>query len=340
MVTIIAYTGIRHKLIMKIALVKLSALGDIVHAMIVLQFIKKHFINAQVDWFVEAGLSGILENNPHISNIYPINFKAIKKSSVLLLDTIKTLRTIAKKNQYDIVIDLQGLIKSAIVSKLLGKNVIGFDKKSLREPLATLMYTKTFSIPYSENIIIRNLTLVAQALNFTFSMADILQKEPFLFYTSSHQKSPELLIIVGSSWASKIYPKEHFVTLINALHVKTFIAWGNAQEQQDAHYICEHTNATLLPKLSLDELKNVIAHSHLVIGGDSGPTHMAWALGRPSITIFGPTPSHRNTLTTPINITIDCQKVINPRKLDKNDFCIRDIDPLKIVTLAKELISC
>lgn len=130
------------------------------------------------------------------------------------------------------------------------------------------------------------------------------------------------------------------MTILNALHVKSFIAWGNEKEKTDAQFICDHTNATMLPKMSLNELKTIVQNSQLVIGADSGPTHMAWALGRPSITIFGPTPSERNTVTTAINLTIDCEKAINARDINKHDFCIQQIDPLKIIALAKELLPC
>jgi len=90
--------------------------------------------------------------------------------------------------------------------------------------------------------------------------------------------------------------------------------------------------------MSLNELKALIDSCDLVIGGDSGPTHMAWALNKPSITIFGPTPKDRNTFKTNINLTVDCEKKINPLKLDKNDLCIKNIDENKIIKLINELL--
>jgi heptosyltransferase-1 len=317
---------------MKIAIVKLSALGDIVHAMVVLQYIKKHIPNCTIDWFVEEKFAGVLENNAHINTIHKLKLKNNK------LGFFNEYKKLKKLTAYDIVIDLQGLIKSAIVSKILGKEVIGFDKNSLRESLASLFYTKSFAIAYEENIIIRNITLACYALNF--EIPDLQNKESFLYSQVKLSFKPTLLIVVGSSWDSKIYPKEHFISIINALHVETFVAWGNESEKQNAKHICAQTSAKILPKLSLDELKDVISNSSLVIGGDSGPTHMAWALNTPSITIFGPTPSQRNTLKTNINLTIDCHKKIDANSLDKNNFCIKEIAPDKIIKLAKELLKC
>ncbi len=317
---------------MKIAIVKLSALGDIVHAMIVLQYIKNYNSNITIDWFVEDRFSGILENNSHINCIYGLKIKDNK------IGLYKEYLKLKKLDSYDLVIDLQGLIKSALVSRILGKNVAGFDRNSLRERLASAFYTKTFSIPYEENVIKRNMLLVCKTLGF--DMPNIQHKEHFLFANNNLDFKQTLLIIVGSSWKSKIYPKEHFIEVINSLQVSTAVSWGDKLEKEDAKFICEKTDAKLLPKLTLDKLKSVISNSDLVIGADSGPTHMAWALNRPSITIFGPTPSDRNTFTTDINLTIDCKKYIDAKSLDRDDFCIKDIKPRDIVTLARELLKC
>ncbi|ARU49461.1 Lipopolysaccharide heptosyltransferase 1 [Sulfurospirillum diekertiae] len=284
---------------------------------------------------MEEKFVGILDNNPHIYTIYPLR---LKNNKLHFFKEYQKLKTISKQNQYDLVLDLQGLIKSALVARILSPNCVGFDQHSLREPLASWFYNTSFYIPYEENVILRNLKLTCKALNI--ELPDIHTKEPFLFSTYKSGITPTLLVITGSSWKSKIYPKEHFVNIINALHVKSFVAWGSEEERNDAQFICEHTNATMLPKMSLNELKAIIKNSQLIIGADSGPTHIAWALGRPSITIFGPTPSARNTVTTPINLTIDCEKAINARDINKHDFCIQHIDPLKIIALAKELLPC
>ncbi len=116
---------------MKIAIVKLSALGDIIHAMVALQFIKKKYPDCQIDWVVEEGFKGILTNNPDINTIHTVNIKKAKKnkSLKLLLQELKKLRKLPK---YDVVIDTQGLIKSAIVSRVIPSDkTFGFDKKLL-----------------------------------------------------------------------------------------------------------------------------------------------------------------------------------------------------------------
>ncbi len=331
---------------MKIAIVKLSALGDIVHAMAVLPLIKKRLPESRIDWIVEENFAAVLEHNPYIDMIIPVNLKALKRDKFKIFSEIRKIRKYAQKN-YDIVIDLQGLIKSAIVSKILGPNV-GFDKNSIRETAASSFYKRSFFIPYAENVIMRNIELVALALDMKIDIERLTEKDPLLFFTEEDRKKTASLIeqdqktiihILGSSWESKIYPKEKFVEIIDALEGNHLLVWGNDSEHDAAKYVFEHTHARIVPRLTLNELKALISSADLVIGADSGPTHFAWALNRPSITIFGPTPSERNTLTGSINKVIDCGKMINPMKLDKQDFCIRNIDAQKIVTLAKELLD-
>lgn len=331
---------------MKIAIVKLSALGDIVHAMAILKYIKEMIPESRIDWIVEENFASVLEHNPSIDTILPVNLKSLKTNKLKLFSEIKSLKKYAQNN-YDIVIDLQGLIKSAIVSKILGPNV-GFDKNSIRETAASSFYKRSFFIPYAENVIMRNIELVALALDLKIDSERLIKKDPLLFFTEEDRKKTALLIeqdqktiihILGSSWESKIYPKEKFVEIIDALEGNHLLVWGNESEQDAAKYVSEQSNARVVPRLSLNELKALISSADLVIGADSGPTHFAWALNRPSITIFGPTPSERNTLTGSINRVVDCGKMINPLKLDKQDFCIRNIDAQKIVSIAKELLD-
>jgi len=122
---------------MKIAIVKLSALGDIIHSAFIVQFIKQQMPDAKIDWIIEESFAPILEHNPHINNIKTLKLKSIKKSFFNIFQEIKKIKSYAKSN-YDIVIDLQGLTKSAITSKLLSSNVAGFDKASIREGVASM----------------------------------------------------------------------------------------------------------------------------------------------------------------------------------------------------------
>lgn len=315
---------------MKIAIIRLSALGDIIQATIVLQFIKKHYPDATIEWICEERFSRVLKNHPLINETIKLNLKDKN-----YLKSIKTLLR-ARKRGYDLAIDLQGLIKSALVARIVCKNVIGFDKFSSREGLSSLFYSKKLSINYNENIIIRNLFLVAFALDFKVDKDEILNKAQ-CFNTKEKVVKNRVLIAPFASEASKIYAK--FDLVIDEIDAdEIYICYGNDDEKQKALAITKTTKAKLLEKMSLDGLVEFVSSCALTIGNDSAITHLAWAQNRASITLFGNRPSKRNSFLTPFNLTIDTGKKIDAFKIDKSDFCINEINPNLVAKMANELL--
>ncbi len=321
-------------------------MGDIVHAMAALQYLKQALPEVRIDWVVEQSFAGVLENNPHVDRVLPVNLKALKNDRSQLFSEIKRIRSYASFD-YDMVIDAQGLIKSAIVSRMLGSSV-GFDKDSIREKMASWFYGKSFSIPYEENVIYRNVKLICSAAEIDLNKEDLLSKKSFLFFTERETRKTmpyltkskkNIVYILGSSWESKIYPKEKFIEVINALGGNGLLVWGDGKEYKIAREISKKSKAALLPRLTLGELKALISKADLVIGGDSGPTHFAWAMNRPSITLFGPTPGDRNTIETRINRVICSDSKVDPLRLNKEDFSIAEIAPSSIVTMGQEIFN-
>ena len=144
---------------MKIAIVKLSALGDIVHGMIVLQFIKKNYPESEIDWIVEKRFFEVLENNPHINQIHQVNLKVVKQLRSLTL-LWKELRKVLKFGKYDLVIDMQGLMKSAILSRIIpSRATLGFNRDSVREKIASFFIDSTYSTSSLAGLVSSNLRL-------------------------------------------------------------------------------------------------------------------------------------------------------------------------------------
>ncbi|WP_103573955.1 lipopolysaccharide heptosyltransferase I [Campylobacter concisus] len=317
---------------LKIAIVKLSALGDIVHAAIVLQFIKKHCPNAHITWLVDARFASLLKDHPLIDELVVLPLKESFKKSYKIIKTL---------GKFDKVIDLQGLFKSAVVAKLLGKEIYGFSRESVKEKIAARLYRHKFKIDYNENIIVRNLSLVGYALNFSFDRDEILKKSPCFeickkFKNESGKK--RVLIAAFASEESKIYDK--FKDVIRLLEgCEIYLCYGSESEKVRAEAIISGTKAKLLEKLSIKDMIDFIASCDLVIGNDSGLTHLAWAVNRPSITLFGNRPSHRNAYVTDKNLVVDMGKEIDARSIDKNDFCIREIYPETVANFAKRLLN-
>lgn len=331
---------------MNIAIVKLSALGDIIHALVAVQFIKQFDPAIRIDWIVEESFAPVLQFNPHIDRILAVNLKALKKNKFAFFRELQKIRHYAAR-RYDLVIDAQGLIKSALTANLLGKRVAGFAWDSIRERPASWLYSETYHCPYHANSIDRNAFILSAPLGFAITKEQILAKQPLLFFSAAdtaidryfRDDRKNVLFVVGSTWESRNYPPEKFLAVAEVLQENCLVVWGNAQERGKAEWLQQHSDyIRALPGMDLNTLKAAVARGDLLIGNDTGPTHMAWALNRPSITIFGPTPVSR-VYQTSINKVVKSASTVDPYQLNKQDFSIRDIDAGIIVALAKQLLS-
>ncbi|MDP2078975.1 MAG: lipopolysaccharide heptosyltransferase I [Sulfuricurvum sp.] len=323
--------------IFRIAIVRLSALGDIVNTAVVLQIIHNHYPDAIIDWFVEEAFAPVLSEHPLLNEVISIPLKRVKKQkSISLLRT--TIRSLRSREPYEHIIDAQGLLKSAIVTSFLRGPVHGFDRHSAREGIASWFYTTTSAIAYDTNIIKRNVMVITQALNIPYSDALIEQKLPVFAYTPATENEQKIALVIGASWPSKCYPKEHFATLCGLLPYPCHLVWGSQSEYQDALWIVQHcTNAIITDKMSLPQLVNFIASCTLTIGNDTGPTHIAWAMNRPSITLFGPT-NERMIYPTAVNVGIKSPSIVDIYHINRNDFSINEIPPETISTKALKLL--
>jgi heptosyltransferase I len=329
---------------LKVAIVKLSALGDIVHAMVALQFIKVADPSIEIDWIVEEGFAGVLENNPDINQILTVNLKALKSNKASIFQQIKSIRRYALTH-YDLVIDAQGLIKSAVIAKLLGKRVAGFDVKSIREKSASWFYDVKFDCSFDTNAVVRNAFILSSPLGISITDEQILNKKPCLFFNDDAQidsflqkDKKNIVLVIGSSWDSKNYPADKFVKIASALQQNCLVVWGSEQEKEKAVWMSSQADTIqVMPRLDFNSLKAFIAKADLLIGNDTGPTHMAWALNKPSITIFGPTPI-RMAYQTAVNKVVKSPSLVNPYKLNKQDYSIKDIDENEIIKLANSLL--
>ena len=254
-----------------------------------------------------------------------------------------------KQGQFDIIIDLQGLLKSALVSRSLGKNIFGFDRFSTKEGLASIFYTHKYSCNYDKNIILRNLELCGFALNFSFDEKEILTKEPCFLKKSripsdesrisnknSRIPNKKILIAPFASENSKCYA--HFASVIKGAKefAQCFLVAGSELEREKAAKLAS-SGATLLAPLDLAQILEFMDTCDLIIGNDSGITHLAWAQNYATITLFGNRSGARNAFATPKNLIIQAtpKHEIDAFHIDKSDFCINDIDPAQIIAKAK-----
>ena len=309
-----------------------------------IQFIRKHIANAHISWFCDARFEQIARLLAGVDEVVALPLKDKK-----FLKSFEILRQ--KQGQFDIIIDLQGLLKSALVSRILGKNIFGFDRFSAKEGLASIFYTHKYSCNYDKNIILRNLELCSFALNFSFDEKEILAKEPCFLKNSripdknsrissdeSRIPSKKILIAPFASESSKCYA--HFASVIKGAKefAQCFLVAGSEIEREKAAKLAS-SGATLLAPLDLAQILEFMDTCDLIIGNDSGITHLAWAQNYATITLFGNRSGARNAFATPKNLIIQAtpKHEIDAFHIDKSDFCINDIDPAQIIAKAKGL---
>ncbi|GAA8859668.1 lipopolysaccharide heptosyltransferase I [Helicobacter pylori] len=324
---------------MKIAIVRLSALGDIIVGAVFLAAIKERFTNAQIEWFVDERFGAILEYSPYIDKLHPIALKSALTTfnPLKIFKLFKSLRAY----EYDIVIDMQGLVKSALITQMLkAPKKVGFDYASAREGLSAFFYSQKVSIAYNEPILKRNFMLLSQALSLPkeeisqglSSRAKVFsyQDSPKINALNLNQNKPKILFVLETSKINKTYPIERFKEL--ALMLENFqicLLWHADEDKATVLYgtLKNQRDVLLLPKLTLNEVKALLFKMDLIIGGDTGITHLAWALQKPSITLYGNTPMERFKLESPINVSLTGNSNAN---YHKKDFSIQNIDPKKI----------
>lgn len=315
---------------MRIAIIRLSALGDVIVALSSLPTLKAKYPQSQIDWFVDERFAPILQDSPYIDNLYSIPLK--RAFSKFELKAIKGIfSTLSHTPKYDKVIDMQGLLKSAILGKFLKtQTFIGFDWHSIKEPMASLFYTQKISIPYERNILERNEAILqipsttkTQAFGFTPQAYEKIQS---LLSVSTQTK---VLLVLEASKREKMYPLEQYASLMDLLKNQNF-----------AFFLLSHAyreeveklgdKGVLLPPLSLDEVKALVSSVDIVVGGDTGITHLAWAMQKPSITLYGNTPMQRFLLKGEKNFALTGNSEANYKK---NDFSIGKIPPKEIADL-------
>jgi heptosyltransferase-1 len=228
-----------------------------------------------------------------------------------------------------------------------GTRIAGFDADSIREKAASWFYDIKVACAYDANTIDRNALILSSPLGIDITKEQILNKKPFLFFNNEDPQIYDFLLkdrvnivlVIGSTWDSRNYPPDKFVKVAEALQQNCLVIWGSGQEKATAEWMATQSALIkVMPKLNLNSLKALIAKADLLIGNDTGPTHMAWGLNRPSITIFGPTPVSR-VYQTDINKVVKSASIVNPYKLNKQDYSIKDIDEREIIEQAKLLLT-
>lgn len=280
---------------MRILLVKTSSLGDVIHNLPVVNDILQHHPNAQIDWLVEESFADIPRLHPHVHEVLTVAVRRWRKHlfQCATWQEMRALKHTLSSRAYDFVIDTQGLVKSALISRLACGERHGYDANSIREPWASRCYEYVHTISYQQHAVTRNRTLVAQSLGYAvpISAPDYgIQASSIEVQMDGNINSPFVVALHGTSRTSKLWDEANWVSLgqqLQAIGVGMVLPWSNPTEKQRAQRIQTQLKlCRVLPKLTIHQLAPVISEAQAAIGVDTGLSHLAVALNIPTVAIY------------------------------------------------------
>ncbi len=275
---------------MRLLIVKTSSMGDVVHATPVVADIHRHQPGAVIDWLVEAPFAAIPQLHPGVRRVLPMAWRKWRGRmlSAATWRAMCALRDELRDQRYDLVLDLQGLVKSALWARQAGAPVAGYDRASIREPMAAWAYQRTAAVPRDLHAVQRCRRLAAAHLGYAMPDAapDFGLRAPAVGWAP---RGAYAVLIPNASRPEKLWPERHWVAVGQRLHALGWmpvVLWGRPQEQTLAERIAAGCEGDVPPFLKVGEMAAVLAGAQHVVGLDTGFTHLAAALGRPTLGIY------------------------------------------------------
>ena len=333
----------------RILLVRLGALGDIVHAIPVAAALRRHLPSARIDWLVSAKHHEILDLVPVLDRRIVINDRGGASSGAPLWRAVGELR----RARYDVAIDMQGLLKSALLARASGAaSVIGLSRSYARERFAPLFYTQTYDPGCNglydpaerRHIAEINLGLLTPlgiehaAVEFPLERGDSRVAQQ----VAEQAGGRYALLNPCAGWPNKRWPPERFGAIAEHLRrrhgLTSFVLWGPGEEAL-AQQVAASSNgaARLAPQTTIAALVELVRGAAIMVSGDTGPTHIAAAVGTPIVALYGPTRAQQNGPLSPDDVAISrfencsCQRL---RQCVRASMCLLDVDVSEVATAA------
>lgn len=284
-----------------ILIIKTSSMGDVIHTLPAIEDLYRNLHNIKVDWIVEPGFSEIPAWHLAVNKIIKLPLRKWRKNPLKyifngeIISVIKNIR--AKK--YDYIIDLQGLVKSAIFAKFAKGIKYGLCINSIREKLAAIFYNKKITVLKNQHAITRNRQLLAKIFQYNIDQNDVsygLNKSIIKNIDEtllSKINFPYLVFLHGTTWASKHWPESYWfelakITTDSGLNI--CVTYANDKQYQFVQKIAKISNKIhIIPTMSISQAAKLIANSSCVVGVDTGFCHLSAALDQNTISIFGST---------------------------------------------------
>jgi heptosyltransferase-1 len=276
-------------------IVRLGSLGDVIHAIPAAAALRRRYPEARLDWLVDPAYVTLLDLVGGIDERVAVNPRGA------VADTVAAVARL-RRTRYDVAIDLQGLLKSAVLARAAGaRRILGFPREHLREPLAGSLYTNAFDPGSAVHVIHKNLALL-QAVDVTDARVMFPLQIPGTETAGrlAEQVGGDYVVLnPGAAWPNKRWPAQSFGALAAAIHerlgMRSVVIWGPGEQAlAEAVVAASRGAAELSPPTSIPDLFGLVRRARLMVSGDTGPLHIGGAVGTPIVALFGPTRSERN----------------------------------------------
>ncbi|MEZ2741658.1 lipopolysaccharide heptosyltransferase I [Paenalcaligenes hominis] len=273
----------------KILIVRTSSLGDLVHMLPAITDIKTRFPDAQIDWVVEESFAQIPAWHPAIHEVIPVAHRRWRKQwwSAQSKKERQAFKERLTQTQYDVVLDMQALLKTVWITRLAKGVKHGLDWKSAREPLCSLFYDVKHRVEFWQPAITRQRLLASLAFDYPCTGAPNYGLQGI---TQAVAVEPVAMIMPSASRDDKLWPETSWHQVFDFLQKSGLglrLLAGNEHEAERARQlVIGRENAVVLPRMGLTEVAHELAKARIMVGLDSGLTHLSAALERPTIGIY------------------------------------------------------
>jgi heptosyltransferase-1 len=274
----------------RVLFVKTSSMGDVVHALPALSDLLRERPDTTVDWLVEAPFAAIPGLHPGVARVLPLAWRQWRKrlGSRDTWAAMGSMRDALREQCYDAVIDLQGLLKSALWGLQARGPLLGYDRHSLREPLAALFYSRTAAVPRQMQAVARCRRLVSAHMGYAMPAS----APDFGIAAAPPNWSPQgryAVLMPAASRPEKLWPEANWVAVGRALiaaGLTPVVLWGSRAENERASRIAQACGGQVPPFLSVADAAALLAHATRIVGLDTGFTHLGAAFGVPTVGIY------------------------------------------------------
>ncbi len=281
---------------MKVLIVKTSSMGDVIHTLPALTDAANAFPEAQFDWVVEKSFQEIPAWHKHIHRVIPVELRAWCKNPLKSFRKaeLQSFYHALRQEKYDVIIDAQGLTKSALLARVArGNQRHGLNQRSARDKLAFIHYHHRHDVSWEKHAVERVRELFSQALGYSLPKGPIDYGLTFDRLGESPFEKNYLVFLHGTTWTTKHWPESHWRTLAQYATGNGFSVYlnsGNDDEYQRAKRITtDIAHAHAMPYKGIDELASIISNAQGTVAVDTGLGHLAAALAKPTVSIYGAT---------------------------------------------------